>query len=247
MLESRNFLLAGLEREERERLLSDARLTPLRFGDRVFEPDQQVEGVFFPETGVISIITEASNGEAAEGGVVGVEGAAGLAEALGSGCMASLGTVQADGKAWLVHVRNCRELHRSSGRFRALAARSTEFQMVESRQSLLCRSYHHVEQRLARWLLEMADRSEVSGGVLTMTQEILGVMLAVQRSTVSTAAHQLKTRGLIDYTRGQIRLLKVEELERLACPCRHAVRIARHRILRDEPWPASLRRSAASI
>ena len=214
MLESRNFLLAGLEREERERLLSDARLTPLRFGDRVFEPDQQVEGVFFPETGVISIITEASNGEAAEGGVVGVEGAAGLAEALGSGCMASLGTVQADGKAWLVHVRNCRELHRSSGRFRALAARSTEFQMVESRQSLLCRSYHHVEQRLARWILMAHDRTVADD--VAMTHEFLAVMLGVRRASVTVALDSFEKKGVIEARRGTITVVDRKAIEKMA-------------------------------
>jgi CRP-like cAMP-binding protein len=233
-----NFLLAALDDVERKTLLKAARLIPLVFGETILEPDQTVDHVYFPETGVISIITEAVNGEAAEGGVTGSEGAAGLAEALGSGVMRSRGLVQADGSAWRVSSADCRMLYSTSMNFRGAAARASEFQAVEARQSLLCRSYHPVEQRLARWLLEMAERSNAQSMKVQITQEILSVMLAVQRTTVSSAARALRNAGLFSYARGKIVLLDIGGLEKTACACRGTIREAEAQILgRVRKWP----------
>ena len=169
MTDHHNFILASLDEDERKVLLAGARQFPLVFGEAILQPGQAVTHVYFPESGVISIITEAANGESAEGGVTGSEGAAALPEALGSGQMRSSGVVQAAGMAWRVEAVKCRELHQTSGAFRLAAAKAAEFQVVEARQSLLCRGYHPVEQRLARWLLEMAERSNDHTAMLPMT------------------------------------------------------------------------------
>jgi CRP-like cAMP-binding protein len=241
MTRPQNYILAALELAEREALLAKAVSFPLVFGATILEPDERVDQVYFPESGVISIITETEVGEAAEGGVTGSEGAAGLPEALGSGVMRSRGVVQAEGVAWRVQADVCRAVHHASPRFREAAARSAEFQVVEARQSLLCRSYHTVDRRLARWLLEMAGRGDLRARALPMTQEILGVMLAVQRTTVSAAATRMRKAGLISYLRGRIVLTDIDGLEALACSCRAAVREAELEILgRETTWPSRL-------
>lgn len=231
MTESRNFILAALDANEREALLDRAELIPLNFGETVLRPEEATTHVYFPEKGVISIITEARNGEAAEGGVTGSEGAAALPEALGSGVMRSRGVVQADGTAWRVSAADCRAMFDRSERFRRAAAKASEFQVVEARQSLLCRGYHPIDQRLARWLLEMAERDNSQSNALPMTQEILGVMLAVQRTTVTAAATRLRKAGLISYMRGKIVLVDVPGLEAAACACHATVREAEALIL----------------
>jgi CRP-like cAMP-binding protein len=239
MTEHQNFILASLDAAERSALLAGARQFPLIFGDTILEPDQTVMHVYFPESGVISIITETANGEAAEGGVTGSEGAAALPEALGSGVMRSRGLVQAGGVAWRIGAAECRALHQTSERFRTAAAKAAEFQVVEARQSLLCRSYHPVDQRLARWLLEMAERGNAQSRTLPITQEILGVMLAVQRTTVTSAAIRLREAGLISYLRGKIVIVDIDGLERVACACRATVRNAEAQILgRQRAWPS---------
>jgi CRP-like cAMP-binding protein len=226
-----NFILASLDEQERSALLAGARPFPLVFGETVLQPDQAVTHVFFVESGVISIITETANGEAAEGGVTGPEGAAALPEALGSGVMRSRGVVQAAGMAWKVGAADCRALFQTSERFRQAAAQAAEFQVVEARQSLLCRSYHPVDRRLARWLLEMAERCGSQNTALPMTQEILGVMLAVQRTTVTSAATRLRKAGLISYLRGKIIIRDVAGLESVACACHATLREAEAKIL----------------
>jgi CRP-like cAMP-binding protein len=234
MTEHQNFILASLDDAERSALLGGARPFPLVYGATILEPDQDVRHVYFVESGVISIITETEDGEATEGGVTGSEGAAALPEALGSGVMRSRGLVQSGGAAWRVDAAECRRLHRTSERFRVAAAKSAEFQVVEARQSLLCRSYHPVEQRLARWLLEMAERGNLHSRALPITQETLAMMLAVQRTTVNGAASRLREAGLIAYARGKIDLLDVDGLERTACACRATVSAAEVQILGRE-------------
>lgn len=234
MADHQNFILSSLDKDERKFLLAGARPFPLVFGEAVLQPGQTVSDVFFPESGVISIITEAANGEAAEGGVTGSEGAAALPEALGSGQMRSSGVVQAAGMAWRVEAARCRQLYETSKAFRLAAAKAAEFQVVEARQSLLCRSYHPIDQRLARWLLEMAERSKDHAAMLPMTQEILGVMLAVQRTTVTAAATRLREAGLISYLRGKIAIRDVAGLEKAACACHDAMRQAEAQILGRE-------------
>jgi len=241
MSNPQNFILASLSEAERSVLLADAAQFPLKFNETVLEPEEPVTHVYFPESGVISIITEAANGEAAEGGVTGSEGAAALPEALGSEIMRSRGVVQAEGTAWRVKASACRALFDASERFRRATAKAAEFQTVEARQSLLCRSYHPVDQRLARWILEMAERDNARSGTLPMTQEILSVMLAVQRTTVTAAVSRLRKAGLISNLRGRIVLADVEGLEKAACGCRAAVRDAEAAILgRKRPWPSRL-------
>lgn len=234
MTEHQNFILASLGERERTEFLAGATEITLEFGHTVLRPDEVVSHVYFPERGVISIIAEATSGQAAEAGVTGSEGAAGLPEALGSGVMRSRGVVQAAGVAWRVRALSCRSLYSTSDRFRWATAKAAEFQAVEARQSLLCRSHHVLDQRLARWLLEMAERDNARSPSLPLTQEILSVMLAVQRTSVTAAATSFRKAGLISYSRGQIILEDVEGLEKIACECRTTVRNAEAEILGRE-------------
>ncbi|MDB5438319.1 MAG: transcriptional regulator, Crp/Fnr family [Caulobacteraceae bacterium] len=226
----RNLILAALQPAERARLLESAVRRELIVGDVAFSPEAVISMVVFPEVGVISLITECADGTVAEAGIVGPEGAAGLTEALGSGEAATRGVVQANGTAWYVSAGRCRALHEESSGFRRAAALAAEFQAVETRQSVLCRSHHSTQARLARWLLEMADRSKAEKRVLTLTQESLALMLGVQRTTVTMVAHQLKAAGLIRYARGTIELRDEAALEIMACECRSALQSQFHRI-----------------
>jgi len=176
-------------------------------------------------------VTEAENGEVSEGGVAGVRSAAGLFEALGSGVMRSRGVVQTGGRAWKVGSSACRALHQTSEAFRRAAALAAELHLVEARQSLLCLAHHPLEQRLARWLLEMAERDGNQPPAVLITQEMLGVVLTVQRTTVTSVVARLRRAGLISTLRGAVELLDIDGLERTACRCRSSVREAEVQIL----------------
>ena len=229
-MQTQNEVLKQLPPAELEALLKKARPFEMRLGDILHRPDDQVDFVFFPNRGVISIITQNQLGECSEAGVIGREAGALLPEALSSGLSTTTGTVQMAGDALKVPASECRRLYEESPRFRAAIAATSEFQMIEGRQSLLCRSFHKLEGRLARWILEQADRSNQEAATLDLTQEFLAAMLAVHRPTVSRAAKALQKTGAINYTRGRLTLTSAKKLEVLACPCRAELQEARKRV-----------------
>jgi CRP-like cAMP-binding protein len=95
-------------------------------------------------------------------------------------------------------------------------------QLVQSCQSAGCNSHHEIPQRLARWLLLCADRSE--SPILDLTQEYLADMLGTGRTSVSLAAEDLQRAGLIKYNRGRVVISDRGELEKKACECYRVVR-----------------------
>ena len=109
-----------------------------------------------------------------------------------------------------------------SGLFRRLALRYVQMQLTLSTQNAACNATHTYEQRLARWLLICSDRAASDN--LDLAQDFVSEMLGSTRSTISIAAAHLKAKGLIDYHRGKIILLKKVELEEEACECYRVVR-----------------------
>ena len=154
--------------------------------------------------------------------MAGYEGAAGLVEACGSGVANTYTVVQVDGPAWRVRAEDCRAMATEGGALTRTLITLMEFQLTESRQSALCRSFHRAEKRLARWLLESRDRSRAKT-TLPVTQEFLAAMLGVRRTTVTAFASELQQRGLIRYSRGKIELTDIDGLEQVACECRQVL------------------------
>ena len=217
--EFKNIILHALSEDDAARLIQSGSRVNLPFGQRLCEPGERVDWVYFPESALLSLVVTTEDGRMAESGMAGSESAMGLVEACGSGTAAFTCIVQSPGPAWRVPASTCRASSAESATFRAVVWRLLEFQLVESRQSATCRSFHPVEQRLARWLLECRDR-DGQGDVLPITQEFMASMLGVQRTTVNSFAKVLQNQGLIDYSRGRIRFVDVEGLETAACECR---------------------------
>jgi CRP-like cAMP-binding protein len=221
-LEFQNEVLRALPAEEAERLMERGSRVELEFAKTLYEAGDQVEWVYFPEGAIISMIVATEDGRTAESGMVGSEGVLGLIEACGSGLTTFRSVVQVPGPAWRAPASACRTLADESAGFRRAIWAQLEFQLAESRQSATCRSFHAVEQRLARWLLESRDRDSGQDS-LPMTQEFMSAMLGVQRTTVTAFARELQGRGLIEYSRGKVRFIDPDGLEDLACECRRVL------------------------
>jgi CRP-like cAMP-binding protein len=228
-----NELLRLLDLATLDQLLQHARREHLHFGHRVFNSGDHVDRVYFPENGVISVIVGSALGQQTEAGLIGSEGVLGLVEACGSKVIAAECTVQSAGLFWSVRAEDCCRLSRTDPQFLSAVFREMEFQLIETRQAVLCRAHHPLLARLARWLLELSDRDPRPKRVLAMTQEYLAAMLAVQRTTVNAAARELQDEGLIRYSRGQIEIVQRAALDALACECRPILQTERRRILGD--------------
>jgi CRP-like cAMP-binding protein len=213
----------------------------LRLSQEVSRPDEKVEWIYFPLNCLLSMITTTSSGEQVETAMVGNEGALGVVEACGSGVAAMLAVVQVDGRALRAPAAAFRRAVLEDEDLWNASWRLIELQLNESRQSGMCQALHSVEPRLARWLLESAERS---GGrnPLPMTQEFLSAMLGVQRTTVTSFAAQLQKAGLITYTRGKLDITDAAALEKRACECRTITRRHRQRL----GWSPATRRTRAT-
>jgi CRP-like cAMP-binding protein len=191
-------------------------------GMRLSEPNQVVENIFFPVSGLISVDALTERGESVEVGVIGREGLAGICGLLGHKQMAHSVVMQGAGTGLRIRTGIVREEFIKGGPFAQQMYSFLYMQMVQSAQSVLCGRLHSVDMRMARWMLTAADRTETDS--LQITQEFLAQMLGSRRSTVTVAAGQLQRQGLIDYSRGRVRIVDRAGLEALSCECYHVVR-----------------------
>jgi len=205
----------------------------MKLGAVLHRPGDRVEHVYFPESCLLSVLTNTAEGQSVETAMCGSEGALGLFEACGSGVAAGASLVQVDGPALRAPAAVIRSLVRSDEAFADRAWALIEFQMADARQSGMCRAVHSVEPRFARWLVESWERS-AGRNPMPLTHEFIAAMLGVRRTTVTAFAVQLQKRGLIQYQRGRVEIVDTEGLEARACECRAAVRDHRLR-LRLEP------------
>jgi CRP-like cAMP-binding protein len=242
-----NGLLRSLAPQDLAILGPHLQRVPLRLGAVLYEMDAPARWVYFPEAGLLSLITVMVSGDAIETSVVGREGAVGFIEALGSEVMSSRVIVQVPGAAFRADARRYRDAFDSSAALRRAVHMRTELLQAESRQAIACHSLHGIEARFNRWLLECHDLAGAPA-LLSLTQEFLAVMLGASRPSVSVIANAAQERGWIRYTRGSIEILDLEALERAACECRASVQRLRCRLEPDSPLaratPSSRARNA---
>lgn len=212
-----NFLLEALLPADLERLRPHMSSVPLNTGDVIFEPGSEVTHVWFPRSGICSIVTILLDGSNVETSAVGRESAVGFVEACGGEVSHSLVIVQMPGDALRVPAARYREAFHSSRSLRKAVSQHIELLLTEARQEIACHARHPADSRLARWLLVCRDKSGTDD--LQMTQEFLATMVATQRTTVSGIASGMKQAGMIHYSRGKLRICDAPALERQACEC----------------------------
>ncbi len=217
-----NRLLAALPAADYDRVTARADDVALAFREVVYPEGGPVEAVYFPRSGILSMVVTTADGRTAEVGIVGREGVAGLPAFLGTGRSHPRVFCQAPGRAWRVPAGILREEAGRSEPLRGRLLRYTEYLLTATAQSAACGQLHPVEGRCARWLLDTHDRA--GADEFPLTQEFLSMMLGVRRATVTVAAGQLQKRGLIRYRRGVMRVLQRAKLEAAACDCYRLVR-----------------------
>ncbi|HEY8565200.1 MAG TPA: Crp/Fnr family transcriptional regulator [Beijerinckiaceae bacterium] len=224
----RNVLLASLPAADLRLLEPHLSHVPLRTGQRLFEPDEVIDGVIFPLSGMVSIMTVMNDGTEVETAAIGCEGAVGLVQGLGSRHVFWRALVQMEGQGLRIDAARFQQLARDSEAIRVMAGRYTEALLMQVLQLVACNALHPVEARFCRWLLMCRDRA--ASDVLPLTQEFLAEMLGVNRTTITQVAKGLQKAGVIEYRRGTIRLIDRPGLENTACEC-HALISHRFRTL----------------
>lgn len=195
----------------------------------LYEAGSDINYIYFPRTCVLSLLSVAETGEAVETATIGREGAFGLVAGLHSGQVHARCVVQFPGSADRILASDFKKEFNRNPHVQRIVMSYVEALMIQFQQSTLCGTLHNVENRLARWLLVMRDRS--NSDTLPLTQEFLAEMLGVSRTTVSAAARSLQSADLMTYRRGRIHIRDPEGLERAACECYRVVRAQLERLL----------------
>lgn len=217
-----NRLLAVLPTRDYRHLAKDLELVSLAFGEVLYEPGGRIRHVYFPLTGVVSLLIVVGFSKAAEVAVVGNEGVIGASAVLGVDASHLRAVVQGAGTALRISSsRLQKECQTHTFWYRELF-RFTDALMNQSAQTAACNRFHPVEARLARWLLATRDRLQSTN--FGLTHDFLSRMLGVRRVGVTTAAANLQKRRLITYTRGNIQIINPPGLEGAACECYGAVK-----------------------
>lgn len=217
----RNRLLAALPAVEFAAISKLLQRVTLDLGQTLHRHGDVIEHVYFVETGFISALTVLSDGQPLEIGLIGSEGVAGFSVVLGGKTSYSETMCQTGGEAFRMPAPALIELFATSATLRSLLLRYVLIFQVQVSQTAACNAHHALEQRLARWLLAAHDRSGVPE--LSLTQDLIAVMLGVRRATVSIAASTLQRAGVIKYQHGKITIVDRAGLENAACECYEAV------------------------
>lgn len=216
-----NAIVAMLPDDEGLRFVDLCEGTELHQDDILCESGQPLGAAYFPLSGVISLSLELETHPPLELGLVGSDGMLGATLSLGILAAPMRAVVQVAGSALVMAVAQFQQELRASPRLLE-AVHHYQFRlMMQTLQTAACMHFHEIEPRLARWLLMNRDLSHA--GNVSLTHARLAHALGVRRSGVTLAAGSLQRRGLISYSRGEIRILDHTGLEAAACECHSAL------------------------
>lgn len=235
----KNHLLAILTEQMYDTLAPNLHQVSLNRGDMLHLPNETINELYFPIDCLLSITITMSNGATAETGVVGNREVIGINAFMGGRETTQTEyVVQIAGTAMKIDAEIMRREFQKNQELRDVMLRYTQAFIAQISQSVACNRLHQIEQRLARWLLEVQDR--INSDELILTQELISNMLGVRRSGVTQAAQKLQEEGLISYSRGHIQILNQQKLEAKSCECFEVVRDEYDRLLgrknRGKKW-----------
>ena len=190
--------------------------------DVLMDADSSLDHVYFPDSGVVSIVAVYSDGSVIEMATIGREGFTGLQAIFGAKRSSVRLLVQIPGSASKMSRAAFRRAMESMPSFRSLMYGYVQAFLEQVLVSVACNGAHSLKERLARWLLMMRDRSDEDA--LQITQNLLAEMLGVQRPTITNAAGELERAGLIERGRQQVTILDRQGLIKASCECYKLVR-----------------------
>jgi CRP-like cAMP-binding protein len=217
-----NRLLSVLPAEDFSRLFPHLEPVSLAAGEVLYKFDEEMRYAYFPETAVVSHLYILSEGGMTEADMVGREGMTGLSAVFNVPPPTYISEVALSGSALRARVDVLRQEFARGGAFQQALVRYAAARIALLSRRAVCNGNHRVEERLCTWLLMMHDRA--GDAPLALTHERISRHLGTRRAGVTGAATLLRDRGIIDYTRGHIRVTDREGLEAAACECYPSVR-----------------------
>ncbi|HZH31683.1 MAG TPA: Crp/Fnr family transcriptional regulator [Pyrinomonadaceae bacterium] len=216
-----NQMLAALPKKEYQRLLPDLEPVTLAFADVLYEPDQPIRHVYFPISGMVSLLSNVNERATTAVNIVGKDGMIGIQVFLEMNISPNRAVVHVAGTALRMEAE---VLQRESQKWplERLLRRYTQALLTQAHQATICNHFHNVNERLASWLLFTHDQAGVDE--FPMTHQFMSGMMGVRREEISKAAAAFQKNKLISYTPGRIRILNRTGLKAICCKCYSIIR-----------------------
>src|SRR5215204_2340499 len=234
-LSVKNRLLTALPDSELDFLRPH--LEPVSFapGNIIYQAGDSIRSAYFPNNGMISLLSVTEQGQTVEIGFAGYEGMVGLPVMLGKNEMPYQAMVQVKADCLRVETKHILELFNRGGAFHDIVLRYFYVVVKQISQTCVCNHFHTIESRLCRWLTVMSERS--GDKHLTLTQEFLSHMLGVQRTSIGMISQSMQLSGIIRYRRGKIEIVDNERLRNAACECFFIVKEEQEKFINDKNFP----------
>jgi len=227
-----NRLLRSLPADAFEKIAPYLEEMTLPRGQVLHRPGEKIADLYFPLDCLISVTVTMRDGRTAETGVVGRREVVGINAFMGGRETTQTEyVIQVDGDAIRVPADPLREEFDRNKPLRDVLLRYTQAMVAQITQNAACNGLHHLEQRFARWLLEVRDR--IGSDDLRLTHEFMAEMLSVRRAGITEMSKTYKERGLIDQRYGLTHIVDSEGLEKQACECYSVLREEYDRLLGD--------------
>jgi CRP-like cAMP-binding protein len=218
----RNRLLLALPSRNLKRLMPEIQHVRCECEQVLVDADSSLDHIFFPDSGVVSVVAVYPDGGIIEMATIGREGCTAQQAVFGSKSSSARLLVQIPGTAAKMSRSAFTRAMGSMPPFRILMYAYLHAFLEQVMVSVACNGTHSVKQRLARWLLMMRDRSD--NDELSIGQDLLADMLGVQRPTITNAAEELERAGLIERGRRKVTIVDRDGLIAASCECYELVR-----------------------
>jgi CRP-like cAMP-binding protein len=217
-----NKLLAALPHDDSAALQTYFTIVPMVQGAVLFEVGDQVNQIYFPLSGMVSMLVVLQNGNAVETATIGREGVVGAMAGLGKHKSQVRAVIQLASTVARIPASQFRKATASSPAISSLCIQYNEVLLAQARVTAACNLSHSVEARFCRWLLQCRDRAE--SDVVPLTQQFLSEMLGVRRTSVTEVAIKMQDAGAISYSRGIIKIVDLPKLKKISCECYDTLR-----------------------
>jgi CRP-like cAMP-binding protein len=214
---NRNFLINLLPKINQELIFSKATLTELTLSRVICTADRPTDYIYFPVDGFISITQSIDEHPPIEVGMIGREGMLGAEHILGINTNPFGALVQGVGSAWRIEAQDFLGAVDNSVELKAIVSSYLAVRNKQLGLSVACEHFHEIGPRFAKWLLMSQDRAQ--SPAFLMTHEFISLMLGVRRVGITTIAADFRRRGLIEYHRGEMKVLNRVALKAEACSC----------------------------
>lgn len=220
MQHTNNYLIERLPKGVQKRFLALCEPFELVLSTELSVRGALLTHAYFPITGFISLVIDIETHPPLEVGMVGAESMLGSELVLALANTPWRALVQGAGSCWRIETKTLRQAMDDMPALESLVQRSLLIRLHQQALASACERFHPIGQRLARWLLMSQDRAHADH--FHVTQEFISLMLGVRRVGVTQAASDLQKEGLIQYTRGELKVLDRTGLEAKACSCYEA-------------------------